>query len=108
MFLKDEKIDNNLINNNELELNEIVDRILDNKCEDIECNFKIESKDIEFIDLPKYNDLLEVKQEENKIEQKEDSIYNNDFGKVSILIVLGSILITLGVIITMVMIVTGG
>ena len=46
-------------------LHEIIDRILDSKNDEIECNFKINSKDIEFIELPNYNSFIEKHQEKN-------------------------------------------
>ncbi|MBQ2639831.1 MAG: hypothetical protein IJF92_03615 [Bacilli bacterium] len=110
LLLKDNKELDTTINNKELELSEVVERVLSSRYDEIECSSKIESKDIEFIELPNYNDLLIKKEEKTdaELENNETTEYNNELGKVSILILLGSIFIAIGVIITMIMVVSGG
>ena len=56
----------------------------------------------------KLNKSIELSENLYGLVEKEEETYNNDYGKASIMIIIGSILITLGVIITMVMIITGG
>jgi len=93
--------------NDDIMLFEAVGKIISSKQDNIKCDFRIDPSDIEFIMLPKYSDLVK---EEKKITQKvnEDDEYSNQYGSVSLLLVAGSLLIALGVIITMIMIITGG
>lgn len=111
LFMKDdskeEEIYNNVINNTDIELSDAVGRILESKDDDIECSFKIDSKNIEFIDLPNYASLIEKRDVDHSVKKtEEESQPNNELGMISILMLIGSILIAAGVIMTM--IVSGG
>ena len=100
-------VNNNVINNTDIELSDAVGRILESKDDDIECSFKIDSKNIEFIDLPNYASLIEKRDVDHSVKKtEEESQPNNELGMISILMLIGSILIAAGVIMTM--IVSGG
>lgn len=73
-------------------------------CNDIKVNEKIDSKDIEFIRIDNFLHLDKRKIVNNKAN---DININNEYGKVSILILIASILIILGVLLTIIM-VSGG
>ena len=72
---------------------------------------KMEVRNVEFIEL----DYFKVLKTNNKVEvydktaeiQFDEYAFSNDYGKVSILILLGSLFVTLGVIITIVNILGG-
>ena len=105
LLLNDQDIKYDFMVNRDIELYEVVSKIISSKYDDIKCDFKINPSDIEFITLFKYSDL--VKEEKKKIssENREEDNYNNQYGKVSLLLLSGALLIALGVIITMIMIV---
>ncbi len=112
-YLKD--IDNimSLINKNSLD--DIVRKIITSRFDNIEIKTKIKSTDIEVIELYSYKDIYE--RENNNVEEDikikenifETSTQNltNAYGKVSILLLLGSLLITIGVIISIIMLEKG-
>ena len=104
---------NKILESRDLKLSEAIADIIDNRFEAVEFSDKLEAKDILFIELPNYKTFVKeekvVKKEEYPKEEKKDiGNYNNDFGKASILILVGAILITLGVIITIIMTMVGG
>lgn len=112
-YLKD--IDNimSLINKNSLD--DIVRKIITSRFDNIEIKTKIKSTYIEVIELYSYKDIYE--RENNNVEENikikenifETSTQNltNAYGKVSILLLLGSLLITIGVIISIIMLEKG-
>ena len=117
LVLKDKDVEsiniNKILESKDLELSEAIADIIDNRFEAVEFSDKLEAKDILFIELPNYKTFVKeekvVKKEEYPKEEKKDiGNYNNDFGKASILILVGAILITLGVIITIIMTMVGG
>ncbi len=69
---------------------------------------KINSNDVNIINLNNYKELKNIREKKlNDIKNRQD-VYNSDklinaYGKVSILMILGSLLITLGVIMTIIM-----
>ena len=95
----------NLISDNDLDLQKLInefrdeeyyiilDRIINNNYNNVKCSRDIDTSEIEFLSI---DNLVE------KEEVSEDSI-NNSEGIVSTFIVIGSILITLGVVITLVL-----
>ena len=104
LLLKDDKL---IIPNDDVELYEAVGKIISSKYDNIECNFRIDSSNIKFISLFKYSDLVKEDKKIVSTDVVEES-NSNEYGKVSLLLLSGALLITLGVIITMVMIITGG
>jgi len=86
-----------------------INKIINNKNNIIKVYKKIENKDIEILELYSYKELY-IKEKEivntNSIEYI-DQKYINAYGKISILILLGSIFITLGVIISIIMLSRG-
>ena len=104
------KIDN-LVNDKNISFGEAVDRILISRSTNVTCNKKINKEDIEFISLDGMQEV--VKEEEKKKEEiryKQEMImteFQDSYGKVSALLLIGSILITLGVIMTIIMIFGG-
>ena len=112
IYSKDIKEDNFLRDNSDIY--EVVDRMLSSKYNNLEFN-KFISKDnfniIEldgFIDLEKEN--KKIKEEEEKFKKKEKEVnddFSNKYGSVSLFILLGSILISLGVIIMIINVLRG-
>lgn len=107
-FLKD--IDD-ILENNIDDFSVLVGRILDSRYSNIKCDKKLEVTDIEFINLYGYKDLIEEKETifidnsdyiDNNM-KKENDQFADVYGKVSILLLIGALLITLGVIITIIM-----
>lgn len=98
-FLKD--IDD--IKNSTCDLGELLFKIFNSRSNNIVCKEKIEAKDILFVEIPSYNYLLANK-ERIGFEKNSSSIekLNNAYGSVSILILLGSLFIALGVIFTII------
>ena len=95
--------------NYDLSLSEVIGKIINSKYNDIKYSNKIDSSNIEFIKVPSYNSLKIKKENNNKeVVIKEENKISNDLGKVSILLLVGSLLVTLGVIITIVMTMMGG
>ncbi len=96
----------NIIDNTKLDLDKfidefkeedyfiILDRLINNNYNNVICNKDIDSKDIEFLSI---DNLKEVS------EEKEDEIRINSEGVVSTFIIVGSILITLGVVVTLIL-----
>lgn len=80
----------------DMEIEEAVNTILNGKQDRIKVKDKISSNDIEFIELYSYNDLYDVEKDDNT-----DII--NDYGYVTILLLIGSLLITIGVIMSIIM-----
>lgn len=117
ILVKRESIGINYLNNiekiikesAECDLDISINKIINNKNNAIKVYKKIESKDIEILELYSYKELY-IKEKEivntNSIEYI-DQKYINAYGKISILILLGSIFITLGVIISIIMLSRG-
>ena len=100
-FLKDES-----------DIYEIVDRMLNSKNNNISYSNTLSSNDIDIIVLDTYYDsTLEKKEKEEKIYSDKEKEVNSDFlnkyGSVSYLLLLGSLFITLGVILTIFKIIGG-
>ena len=108
IFSKDAKL-NDFLNDNK-DIYEIVDRMLSPKYNNLEHSSFIDVDSFKIIELASYYETeKEEKKEEKKEEEKEiiDNSFNNKYGSVSIFILLGSIFITLGVIITIISILKG-
>lgn len=91
----------------ECDLDISINKIINSKNNTIKVYRKIENKDIEILELYSYKELY-IKEitNTNSIEYI-DQKYINAYGKISILILLGSIFITLGVIISIVILSRG-
>lgn len=76
---------------------EIVDRMLSPKYNNLEYNKYLSTDDFEIIKLDNYYDIEEEKKEEIKVEE---NTVNNKYGSISILLVVGCLLMSLGVIIS--------
>ena len=104
------KIDK-LVEDASISMGDAVNRILIPRNNRIVCNKKILSEDICFINLDfiKEEVSVEDRKEEEKRYRQEMIMYefNNVYGKVSLLLLLGSLSITLGVIITIIRIIGG-
>ena len=104
------KIDK-LVEDASISMGDAVNRILIPRNNRIGCNKKILSEDICFINLDfiKEEVSVEDRKEEEKRYRQEMIMYefNNVYGKVSLLLLLGSLSITLGVIITIIRIIGG-
>lgn len=96
------------------DLGEGILRIINSKFNDILVDFKLESSDISFIEIPNYKVLFALREKQvydvvtrNRMVKVDNERLSNTYGKVSVLILLGSLLITLGVIMTIIMISKG-
>ncbi len=96
------------------DLGEGILRIIGSKCNDIVTDSKLESSDISFIEIPNYKVLFLLREKQayeivskNRIIKDNNERLSNAYGKVSALILLGSLLITLGVILTIITISKG-
>ncbi len=102
------RIDNIINNCSSCDLAISIGKIFSHCNNEIIITDKISSKDIKFINLNNYKELNNIRNKRfNDIKNRQNS-YNNDkiinaYGKVSILMILGSILVTLGVIATILM-----
>ena len=100
-FLKDES-----------DIYEIVDRMLNSKNNNISYSNKIDSTDINIVVLDTYydSDLKKEEKEEEEYNNKESEVtsdYLNKYGSVSYLLLIGSLFITLGVILTIFKVIGG-
>jgi hypothetical protein len=101
--------------NDTSDIYEVVDRLLNSKHKNINYNDFLNSEDFEIINLEynidnKNNNYIEVSNLDDAYLYKEEEVgtdFLNVYGKASIFILLGSIFISLGVIITIFMIVRG-
>lgn len=107
-----EDIDDILEGDNDL--GEGILRIIHSKFNHILVDFKLESSDISFIEIPNYKVLFALREKQayevvtkNRMVRANNERLNNTYGKVSVLILLGSLLITLGVIMTIITISKG-
>ena len=81
----------------------ILDRLIDNNYSNLVCDKNLSRDNIQLVDI---NNDLEYKEKEKETEIMYDSgDFANSYGKVSLLILLGSILITIGVIIAIILII---
>ena len=105
--LEDVNIDD--IINSDLDINEAVDRILTNRYKDIPYNKEISKDDVKVINLDIINRLLieEEKKEEKKEEETTNNNLNDNYGMVSPLILIGSLFIWLGVILSIIKVLGG-
>lgn len=101
--------DINDILNGDGDLGDGIFKILSSKSDDIPIGYKIDNFNIEFIEIPNYKVLFDLREKQayevtsrNKLIRSREERLNNTYGKVSVLILLGSILITLGVIISII------
>lgn len=106
--------DVNEIFNSSGDLGDAIYKILTSKSDNIPINYKLENFSIEFIEIPNYKVLFSLREAQafevankNRIARNREERLSNTYGKVSILILLGSILITLGVIISIITISKG-
>lgn len=93
---------------------EIIDRMLSSKYNNLEHNKFISKDNFELIELNDFIDLEEenrkIKEEEEKFKKKQKEVnddFSNKYGNVSLFILLGSILISLGVIIMIINVLRG-
>lgn len=96
------------------DLDEVIDRLLSSKCGSVPCSKKIAKEDITIVNLDGYyekeDSIVEVSYEDEYYKYKEEDVSNefmNVYGKASVFIILGSLFISLGVIISIFMIVRG-
>lgn len=93
-----------IIDDNHLEFSEAISKIFYNRYNNIECNKKIDKSDIEIVKLYGYKDFispLKTVEEEEEIEE----VLIDEYGKISYIMLVGALLITIGVIMTIIMIV---
>lgn len=97
----------------EMSLQEIVDRIFSSKCSNVSCKEELYTKDFEVVSLEDYYRDEEPVSEEKEIPVVEENTVMaprqllNSYGMVSILLITGSLFITLGVIVSIIMILRG-
>ena len=81
----------------------ILDRLIDGNYSNIKCNKNIDRNDITFIDI-NHGTKEEVKEDKHEEKQYFDEFdFSNSYGKVSLLLLFGAILITIGIIITIIL-----
>ena len=92
------------IMNSDGDLGELLLKIINSKSDSIPVSYKLNPTDVSFIEIPNYKFLflLRDRQANEAGSRKNFEKLNNAYGKVSVLILLGSLLITLGVILTIV------
>ncbi len=91
-----------IINSDE-DLGQAIFKIMTSKSDDIPVDFYIDSKDIGFIEIPNYKIMFSLRNEQASYNNKNNmELLNNAYGQVSVLILVGSLLIALGVILTIV------
>ena len=112
IYSKDIKEDNFLRDNSDIY--EVVDRMLSSKYNNLEFNKFISKDNFNIIELDGFVDLekenQKIKEEEEKFKKKEKEVnddFSNKYGSVSLFILLGSILISLGVIIMIINVLRG-
>lgn len=96
------------------ELEEVIDRLLSSKNNSVHCSDKLENQDIELVMLDDYIWQEVVKEKEDCVDTSSysfDGLLNRDildaYGRASVLLILGSLFISLGVIVTIFMILGG-
>ncbi len=96
------------------DLGDCIYKILNSRFDDIVVDYKLENFNIEFIEIPNYKFLFDVRESQafeitskNRIARIREERLNNTYGRVSLLILLGSLFITLGVIISIIAIIRG-
>ena len=100
--------------NDEANIFEVVDRLLSPKHNNILFTRKLDSKDFQIVVLDDYYEPEEV-EEKNDIEEElnryrereSNKEFINKYGNASVFLILGSLLISLGVIITIIMVLRG-
>lgn len=112
VFSKDAKESDFLKDNNDIY--EVIDRMLSPKYNNLEHNKFISKDDFEILELDPYIDSEEEKKKQEKIEEKYkkrerevSTDFNNKYGSVSLFLLLGAMLISLGVIIMVINILRG-
>lgn len=92
----------------DLDLGELIGKVINSSNDNIRITKKIDSKNIYYLDIPNYKILFDsqnaemVKAIQRKKQKESVEKLSNAYGKVSILVLIGAIFITLGVIITIV------
>ncbi len=95
-----------ILNNTEDDLGDLVGKIIDSRFNNVKCSKKINSADIEFISLFGYKDVERqdsILESDDIIDGDKDVEFVDDYGKVSLLLLIGSMLITFGVILSIIM-----
>lgn len=112
IFSKDAKEEDFLKDNSDIY--EVIDRMLSPKYNNLEHNTFISKDDLKILELEPYIDREEekkkIEKEEEKLRRKEKEVnddFNNKYGNVSLFLLLGAILISLGVIIMVINILRG-
>ena len=94
----------------EVDLEVAISKILNPRYDDISIVGRIDSSVIKFIEIPNYQALMDLRGEQLALMNKEKAMnkkLNNAYGMVSVLTILGSLFITIGVIITIIMVSRG-
>lgn len=101
--------DINDILNGSGDLGDGIYKILNSKSDNIPVSYKLDNFNIEFVEIPNYKFLLELREKQayevvrkNRFARNREERLNNTYGRISILILLGSLFITLGVIISII------
>lgn len=103
----------NDILNSDSDLGEGIWKILSSKSDNIPIGHKIEANDLEFIEVPNYKVIFALREKQAyetknmKILESNKERINNAYGKASILVLLGSLFITMGVILSIIKIIGG-
>jgi len=111
LLIKRERLDMNylkdigdiLANSDATNLGESIGRILNSRNNRIPITSRISDKDLKFIEIPCYRVLFGVSSLEHIRSKNVEDASVDIYGKVSFLVLLGSICITLGVILTIIM-----
>lgn len=96
------------------ELDEVIDRLLSSKYTNVSCEKLLDSSEIELVNLDDYynnsniNNAINILEDDSKkVEEVVNTDFLNAYGKASIFIILGSLFISLGVIITIIIVLKG-
>lgn len=104
---------NDILSNNN-DLGDGIFKILNSKSNNIPVSCALRSSDIKFIEIPNYRSMYELREKQayeimarNRLERKSSERLSNTYGKVSVLVLLGSLFITLGVILSIISVIRG-
>ena len=104
---------NDILSNNN-DLGDGIFKILNSKSNNIPVSCALRSSDIKFIEIPNYRSMYELREKQayeimarNRLERKRSERLSNTYGKVSVLVLLGSLFITLGVILSIISVIRG-
>lgn len=112
----DFSIDEFILNCNEESLGSAIGKLFNNNTKEITYSDKIYSEEILFMELPGYTEIVKFsKSEISKDDEIDNTIFKiddeffftNDYGKVSMLLLSGTVLIMFGVVLTIIMVYKG-